>query len=53
MAASKLLTWASAFLLCAAAQGQDAGYSGFTTNFGGKPALKLWAVPWHWQKRKV
>ena len=38
MAASMLLTWATALTLYAAAQGQDAGYSGFTTNFGGSPS---------------
>ena len=49
MAAPMLLTWATAALLCAAARGQDAGYSGFTTNFGGKPVFVLLTVPWHWQ----
>lgn len=48
MAASTLLTWATALALCAAAQGQDAGYSGFTTNFGRLPVMKLVCIPWHW-----
>ena len=44
-----LLTWATALMLCAAVQGQDAGNGGFTTNFGGLTRSKQPTIPGHLQ----